>query len=190
MPRLRLMLVIGMAALASCAKTAQKGVAPDLVRSQMLAQALQAGATPMRPVPSTLQLRFSPEAMRAGQAGSAIVAFVVRPNGRVDRDSRTLLYVEGHQIFAKYICDALLAAKFAPAPTDERGGVGTFPVFFYIVDGPRRDSAQAKFREAGAVISRRLRDMSFDDALSWFQARPSCSAIKIGIEPLYGPPPQ
>jgi hypothetical protein len=179
--------------LAACAGKSgagQKGVAPDLVRSQMLAEALQTGAAGLRPIPSTLKLSFSPEAVSSGVSGSAIVAFVVRPNGRVDRESRTLVFVEGHPIYAKHICDALLAAKFEPVPTDPRGGVATFPVFFAIKDGPARDSAQLKFREAGQVVARRLRSMTFDEALTWFQARPPCSALKIGIDAWYGPPPQ
>ena len=165
-------------------------IADDLVRSQKLADALGAGAKPSpRPVPSTVRRGFPPGAVRAGEAGSAIVAFVVLPNGRVDRESRTLVYVEGHPIYAKYICDALLAAKFQPKPADARGKVGVFPVFFYFKEGPARDSAKAKFESASRTIASRFVSMSYDQSLSWFQARPSCSKLKIGFEPLYGPPP-
>ena len=169
---------------------AEGRAAPDLVRAQRLADALQVRGGQIRPVAGTMKLGFSPEALRAGESGSAIVAFVVKPNGRVDRDSRTLVYVEGHQIFAKYVCDALLAAKFEPRPADPRGSVSAFPVFFYIKDGPPRDSARVKLDQAQRTIGRRFASMTYDEALSWFEARPSCSAIRIGLEPLYGPPPE
>jgi hypothetical protein len=169
---------------------AEGRAAPDLVRAQRLADALQVRGGQIRPVAGTMKLGFSPEALRAGESGSAIVAFVVKPNGRVDRDSRTLVYVEGHQIFAKYVCDALLAAKFEPRPADPRGSVSAFPVFFYIKDGPPRDSARVKLDQAQRTIGRRFASMTYDEAHSWFAARPSCSAIRIGLEPLYGPPPE
>lgn len=174
--------------LVACAGRRAK-VAPDLARSQKLADALQTGIMAMRPVPSTLALQYSPDAAHAGEAGAAIVGFVVMPNGRVDRDSRTLLYIEGHQIFAKNVCDALLAAKYEPPPTDRRGRVGLFPVFFFMTQGNPRDSARVRFDNASRAIGARLRQMSYDDALAWFQLRPACSKIKIGVEPLYGGPP-
>ncbi len=172
--------------LAGCASRSK--IPADLVRSQQLATALENGVTPMSPVPSTMKMGISPEAIREGLGGSAIVVFVVRPNGRVIRESRTLVYAEGHQIFAKYICDALLAAKFEPVPSDDRGAVGTFPVFFYNREPPR-DSARMAFSRASAALADRLRTLTFDAALSWFEKRPSCSNIRIGIEPLYGGPP-
>lgn len=164
--------------------------AADLVRSQKLAQALASRSPAMRPAGGIMKLGFSPEALRAGEAGSAVVAFVVLPNGRVDRDSRTLLYIEGHKVFAKYVCDALLSARFEPPPQDARGGVSTYPVFFYIREGDPRDTARARLTAASILISRKLATMTFDESLTWFQARPPCTAIKIGVEPLYGPPPQ
>ena len=175
------------AATAGCA--AKSKIPPDLVRSQQLAEALQTGMTSMRAVPSTLKIGFSPEAANQGLGGSAIVVFVVRPNGRVIRESRTLVFAEGHQIFAKYICDALLAAKFEPAPTDVRGSVGIFPVFFGNRDGQPRDSARVAYARALTALPTRLRALSFDEALTWFEKRPSCSNIRLGIDPLYGGPP-
>ena len=176
--------------LIGCAVKSGPKVAPDLVRSQKLADALQVGLGNMKLIPSSWDLKFSPEAAREGIGGSAIVVFVVMPNGRVDRESRTLVFVEGHTIFAKNICDALLVAKWEPAPTDQRGRIGMFPVFFASGQGrPPRDSARAAFTRVSAAIGPRLKSMTFDEALAWFQARPSCSKIKIGIEPLYGGPP-
>ena len=185
----RAAVVLILAGSASCAAKSGASPAADLVRSQKLAEALASGVGQMTPVPGTMKLGFAPEAVQAGQAGSAIIAFVVLPNGRVDRDSRTLVYVEGHQIFAKYACDALLAARFEPVPSDRRGAVGTFPVFFYIREGPPRDTARVRFQRANMAVQHMLRTLTFDEGLTWFQARPPCSAIRIGIEPLYGPPP-
>ena len=48
--------------------------APDLVRAQRLADALQVRAGQLKPVAGTMKLGFSPEALRAGESGSAIVA--------------------------------------------------------------------------------------------------------------------
>lgn len=162
----------------------------DSVRGEKLARALDARMPMVKPVLSTLKLGFDQTAAREGVAGSAIVAFVVMPNGRVDRDSRTLVFVEGHQIYSKHICDALLAARFEPAPTDPRGVVSVFPVFFSAPNGASRDSARALFREAGNVLGRRLATMTHVEAQAWFAARPNCSAIRIGLDPLYGPPPE
>lgn len=159
--------------------------ASDTVRGEKLAIALKSDAPSVRPVTSTMKLRFNMDAVRAGVAGSAIVAFVVMPNGRVDRDSRTLIYVEGHQIYAKNVCDALLAARFEPAPPDERGAVGVMPVFFSIRDGASRDSARVDFEKTQRLLRERMRTMSQVEAKSWFAARPNCSAIKIGIERVY-----
>src|SRR5690349_7021119 len=39
---------------------------------------------------------FPIEAAQADEVGSVILAFTVLPNGRVDRDSRTIIYLEGH----------------------------------------------------------------------------------------------
>jgi hypothetical protein len=176
--------------LVGCAGKSSPKVAPDLARSQKLADALQVGMGSMKLVPSSWDMKYSLEAAQEGVGGSAIVLFVVMPNGRVDRESRTLVFVEGHTIFAKNICDALLAAKWEPAPTDQRGRIGVFPVFFASGQGkPPRDSARAAFTRASSALGPRLKGMTFDEALAWFQARPSCSKIKIGIEPLFGGPP-
>lgn len=172
-----------------CAVHRGPRVEPELIRSQQLADALQVGVGQMAMVPSSWDLKFSPEAARAGIGGAAIVAFVVMPNGRVNRETRTLVYVEGHTIFAKHVCDALLAARYEPAPTDPRGRIGLFPVFFSNPGGPARDKERAVFNQVNSAISGRVRRMSYDEALSWFEDRPSCSKIKIGIEPLYGGPP-
>jgi hypothetical protein len=151
---------------------------------------MDARMPPVKPVLSTLRLGFDPTAAREGVVGSAIVAFVVMPNGRVDRDSRTLVFVEGHQIYAKHICDAVLAARYEPAPADPRGVVSTFPVFFSAATGAPRDSARALFNDALRILYRRLATMTHADAQAWFAARPNCSAIRIGLDPLYGPPPE
>ena len=127
------------------------------------------------------------EAARERVGGSAIVTFVVMPNGRVDRDTRTLVYVDGHQIYAKYVCDYLLAARFTPAPTDPRGAIGTQSFSFDVapgIPGP----AQDRFFEAMENVSSRVRQMTPEQGRAWFIARPNCSAIKIGLDPLYKPP--
>jgi hypothetical protein len=160
----------------------------DSVRGEKFAAAVGGPATGMRPVPASVNIRFDPDAARAGVAGSAIVAFVVQPNGRVDRESRTLVYVEGHQIYAKNICDALNEMRFDPPPTNAGGAISTFPVFFSIQGAGKRDSAQAVFGRTLQILNAKLAAMTPEEAKSWFRARPTCSAIRIGVNPLYGPP--
>jgi hypothetical protein len=46
------------------------------------------------------------------------------------------------------------------------------------------------FNDALRILYRRLATMTHADAQAWFAARPNCSAIRIGLDPLYGPPPE
>lgn len=161
--------------------------AADLARSQKLAQALQAGFVPMKPVESTMKVTFPVDAARAGVPGSAIIAFVVLPNGRVERGTRTVVHLEGHPIYAKHVCDALLAARFEPVPADPPGRVGFFSVSFHL--NRASDSLRNRSPDYTQRLVRILGELDFDGALTWFQLRPGCSAIKIGIDHYYGPPP-
>ena len=67
-----------------------------------------------------------------------------------------LLFVEGHQIYAKNICDALNEMRFEPAPTARGGSVSIFPVFFSVAGAKSRDSIRAEFTNTQMTIRRKL----------------------------------
>lgn len=189
-----LSLVLAVSAMACAARAvvtetpAQKAAA-DPARGVRLAAASKPTVMP-RLVPGSSKMQFPVDAARAGVQGAAIVAFVVQPNGRVDRESRTLIYYDGHQIYAKHVCDFLLAARFEPAAADERGLLLVLPGRFTVPGGTPRDSGEVAFRETQRRLQVRLATMSELESRVWFAARPSCSAIKIGLNPLYGGPPE
>lgn len=189
---LSLLLVVGTTACAArsvVTETPAQKAAADSARGVRLAAASKPTVMP-RLIPGSSRMQFPVDAARAGVQGAVIVAFVVGPNGRVDRDSRTLIYYDGHQIYAKHVCDFLLAARFEPAAADDRGMLVIFPGRFTVSGGTPRDAGELAFQETQRRVQVRLAMMPEAESQAWFAARPSCSAIKIGLNPLYGGPPE
>ena len=178
----------GCAARSVLTETPEQKAAADSARGARLAAAWTPSVAP-RIADGSSKMQFPVDAARAGVQGAVIVAFVVLPNGRVDRDSRTLIYFDGHQIYAKHVCDFLLAARFEPAPPDERGFRVIFPARFTVPGGTPRDTSEAVFQDTQRRLRMRLASLTESESRVWFAARPACSAIRIGIDPLYGGPP-
>ncbi len=122
---------------------------------------------------------FPIEALQAEEVGSVILAFSVLPNGRIDRESRTIIFLEGHPLFAQVACDYLLEARVTvDRPNAEQPSFLTHAMTFQIRNQPKPQPVGERINE----MMRRLRVTLFTKAQpereSWLAARPSCSALK------------
>ena len=186
--------IAGLMLLVSCTRGHTRAPAPetlpDSVRGERLAAAAKSGARRANLVPNTGRLMVSPDAIMSGEGGAAIVAAVVRPDGRVDKATRTVVYLDGHPTFAKSICDFVGESRFAPAPPDERGTLGFMPISFEN-GGMRPPGARPTRPDSNAAVARRMRavqpaidgklaSMTEAETRDWFSARPTCASIRSG----------
>ena len=150
----------------------------DTLRGRALAE-----ATLNLPQRATLaegsgKLHFPIEAAQADEVGSVILAFTVLPNGRIDRESRTIIYLDGHPLFAQVACDYLLEARVAVEPASGKPAFATHAMTFHIRNQPKPQPVGTELND----MMRRLRSALFTrtqaEREAWLAARPSCSALK------------
>ena len=150
----------------------------DTLRARALALATEIHAGRATLTEGSGKLWFPIEAAQAEEVGSVIMAFIVLPNGRVDRESRTIVYLEGHPIFAKSVCDFLLEARVQVERPQAAPAFTTYAATFHIRNQPK----PAKVGEQIHEMSDRLRVALFEktpvEKERWLMARPSCSALK------------
>jgi hypothetical protein len=190
----RLWLLLGVIALASaCARSSGTGAAiprevPDSTRGRLLAAATKSGASRARLETGMQRMQVPADLIIAGHSGSAIVAGLVRPDGRMERATRTVVFMDGHAGFAKAICDLLLTARFAPKPPDSRGAIAFMPISFNNAGmrppgsppTPPDTSAPVarRMRAAQPMIDRQLDGMTEAEMAQWFAGHPHCAKVR------------
>jgi hypothetical protein len=151
----------------------------DTLRARSLAAATRnQGARPTL-VEGSGKLFFPIEAAQAEEVGSVIMAFTVLPNGRVDRDSRTIIYLEGHPLFAQVACDFLLEARVSverPDPTQP--AFVTHAMTFQVRNQPKPQPVGQKISDMMQRLRFNLLSTTLAEREQWLAARPSCSALK------------
>jgi hypothetical protein len=151
----------------------------DTLRAKSLAAAtLNQGSKPSLTEGSG-KLFFPIEAAQAEEVGSVILAFTVLPNGRVDRESRTIIYLEGHPLFAQVACDFLLEARVAvERPHPDQPAFVTHAMTFQIRNQPKPQPVGAQINDMMGRLRFNLLSKTQREREEWLAGRPSCSALK------------
>jgi hypothetical protein len=126
-------------------------------------------------VKNSSHLTFPREGMGEGIEGTVILSFVALPNGRVDKDSRTVLYYKGDPLFVKASCDFLLAARFDMPSADSSTVIHSFG--FRVRDGTPQEVMTAEFNTVRQQVGRKVASMGTEVAGRWFALRPSCNSV-------------
>ena len=151
----------------------------DTLRAQSLAAATHNPGTKPSLAEGSGKLFFPVEAAQANEVGSVIMAFTVLPNGRVDRDSRTIIYLEGHPIFAQVACDFLLEARVSvERPNPDQPAFVTHAMTFQIRNQPKPQPVGAQINDMMGRLRFNLLSKTQREREEWLAARPSCSALK------------
>ena len=124
------------------------------------------------------KLHFPIEAAQAEEQGSVILAFAVLPNGRVDRESRTIIFLEGHPLFAQVACDFLLEARVSVEHPADQPVFVTHAMTFFIRNQPKPQAVGARINEMMQRLRTTLFTKTQAEREAWLAARPSCSALK------------
>lgn len=151
----------------------------DTLRARALAAAtLNPGSKPSLAEGSG-RLFFPVEAAQANEVGSVILAFSVLPNGRVDRESRTIIYLEGHPLFAQVACDFLLEARVTvERPNGQQPAFVTHAMTFNIRNQPKPQPVGERINEMMQRLRVALFTRTQREREAWLAERPSCSALK------------
>ena len=151
----------------------------DTLRARGLAAAsLNPGRGPVLAEGSG-KLHFPIEAAQADEVGSVILAFTVLPNGRVDRESRTIIFLEGHPLFAQVACDFLLEARVSVDRRDpQQPAFVTNAMTFQIRNQQKPQPVGERINEMNRRLSATLFTKTQTEREAWLAARPSCSALK------------
>jgi hypothetical protein len=131
-------------------------------------------------VKNSSHLNFPREGIGEGIEGTVILSFVALPNGRVDRDSRTVLYYKGHPLFVKVACDFLLAARFDMPSADSATVLHSFG--FRVYNGTPQEVMSAEFDQVRKQVARKVASMDTEEAGKWFALRPSCSSLQGALD--------
>jgi hypothetical protein len=102
----------------------------------------------------------------------------VLPNGRVDRESRTIVYLEGHPLFAQSVCDYLLEARVQLERPAAQPAFSSYAVVFRIRNLPKPPAVGDRIDEMMRRLSVSLFSRTLAEREAWLMARPSCSALK------------
>lgn len=151
----------------------------DSLRAKALAAATRNPGTKPVLAAGSGKLWFPLEAAQAGEVGSVIMAFTVLPNGRIDRDSRTIIYLEGHPLFAQVACDFLLEARVTldrPDPTQP--AFVTHAMTFNIRNEPKPQPVGQLINDMMGRLRFNLLSKTQPEREEWLAGRPSCSALK------------
>jgi hypothetical protein len=161
------------------AKPAAEPTRADTLRAKTLAAAIgNPGANPSLAEGSG-KLHFPIEAAQADEVGSVILAFTVLPNGRVDRESRTIIYLEGHPLFAQVACDFLLEARVSvERPNAQEPAFVTHAMTFQIRNQPKAQPVGARINDMMQRLRFNMLSRTRPEGEAWLAARPSCSALK------------
>ena len=150
----------------------------DTLRGRALAEATLNLAQKVSLAEGSGRAHFPIEALQADEVGSVILAFAILPNGRIDRESRTIIFLEGHPLFAQVACDFLLEARVSVEPAISKPAFTTHAMTFNIRNREKPQPVGAQLNE----MMRRLRSTLFTktqaEREAWLAARPSCSALK------------
>jgi hypothetical protein len=161
------------------AKPAAEPTRADSLRARALAAAIgNPGANPSLAEGSG-KLHFPIEAAQADEVGSVILAFTVLPSGRVDRESRTIIYLEGHPLFAQVACDFLLEARVSiERPKPQEPAFVTHAMTFQIRNQPKAQPVGARINDMMQRLRFNMLSRTLTEREAWLAARPSCSALK------------
>ena len=190
MIRSTILIISLMAAVAGCASKTRSyarddaGKVPgaptraDTLRAKALAQATLNPGGLATMAEGSGKLWFPIETLQAEEQASVIVSFAVLPNGRVDRESRTIIFLEGHPLFAQAVCDYLLEARVQLDRPSPQPAFTSYAVVFKIRNLPKPPAVGDRIDEMKRRLSAALLTKTVDEREDWLMARPSCSALK------------
>jgi hypothetical protein len=124
------------------------------------------------------KMHFPIEALQAREEAAVIVSFIVMPNGRVDRESRTIVYLDGHPLFAQAVCDFLLEARVKLERPSDKPAFASLPTVFRIRNLPKPPVIGDRIDEMVRRLDASLYSRTQLERESWIAERPSCSALK------------
>jgi hypothetical protein len=151
----------------------------DTLRGRSLAAATRNQGSRAALAEGSGKLHFPIEAAQANEVGSVILAFTVLPNGRVDRESRTIIFLEGHPLFAQVACDFLLEARVSvERPTADQPAFVTHAMTFQIRNQPKPQPVGTRINDMMLRLRFNLLTKTQPEQEAWLAARPSCSALK------------
>jgi hypothetical protein len=151
----------------------------DTLRARALAAAIANPGANASLAEGSGKAHFPIEAAQADEVGSVILAFTVLPNGRVDRESRTIIYLEGHPIFAQVACDFLLEARVSvDRPNAQEPAFVTHAMTFQIRNQPKAQPVGARINDMMQRLRFNMLSRTLTEREAWLAARPSCSALK------------
>jgi hypothetical protein len=160
-------------------KVAAATTRADTLRAKTLAQATLHPGGRITMAEGSGKLWFPIEALQAEEQASVIVSFAVLPNGRVDRESRTIIYLEGHPLFAKSVCDYLLEARVTLEHPQTEPAFASYAVVFQIRNLPKPPPVGDRIDEMKTRLGLALMTRTVAGREEWLMARPSCSALKM-----------
>jgi hypothetical protein len=159
-------------------KTPPAPSAADSARGRAVAAATMNRGGVATPVEGSAKMHFPIEALQAEEQAAVIVSFIVLPNGRVDRESRTIVYLDGHPLFAQAVCDFLLEARMTLERPSDQPAFASYAVVFHIRNLPKPPAVGDKIDEMKRRLDASLYSRTRLERESWIAARPSCSALK------------
>ena len=150
----------------------------DTLRARSLADATTNPGGRAAVVDGSAKMHFPIEALQAEEEAAVIVAFVVLPNGRVDRESRTIIYLDGHPIFAQAVCDFLLEARVKLEHPSDKPAYASYASVFRIRNLPKPPEVGGRIDEMMRRLNGQLFTKLRPERAEWLIARPGCSALK------------
>ena len=150
----------------------------DTLRAKALAQATLNPGGRVTMGEGSGKLWFPVEALQAEEQASVIISFIVLPNGRVDRESRTIIYLEGHPLFAQALCDYLLEARVQLERPSDQPAFASHAVVFKIQNLPKPPAVGDRIHDMMGRLNSSLLSRTRVEREEWLMARPSCSALK------------
>jgi hypothetical protein len=124
------------------------------------------------------RMHFPIEALQAQEEAAVILSFIVLPNGRVDRESRTIVYLDGHPLFAQAVCDFLLEARVKLERPSDKPAFASYATVFRIRNLPKAPAVGGRVDEMMRRLDAALFSRTQLERESWIAERPSCSALK------------